>query len=109
MKRFLSGGRAGIERLAAATFIALSPAVLAGPDPAQGQLLPGGRLSIEPRFGAAFPTGDFGNVDPECGSRETGCDYPTQIGTETGWRWEIAGHYALTEAWGLVATYRQTK
>lgn len=76
--------------------------------PAGAQLLSLDRFSIEPRFGAAFPAGDFGNVDPGCAPGETGCDYPTQIGTETGWRWQLVGHYALTEDWSLAASYGQT-
>lgn len=92
---------------AALAMAALALAALLGPDPAGAQLFSDGRFSIEPRFGVAFPTGDFGNVDPECAPGETGCDYPTQIGTETGWLWEIAAHYALTEAWSLLARYGQ--
>lgn len=84
-------------------------AALLIPFPTGAQLLSLDRFSLEPRFGAAFPTGDFGNVDPGCAPGATGCDYPTQIGTETGWRWEMVGHYALTEGWSLAASFGQTR
>lgn len=79
------------------------------PRAVSGQIPLTDRFSVEPRFGAAFPTGDFGNVDPGCAPGAVGCDYPTQIGTEVGWRFGLAGHYALTERWSLVATAGLTR
>lgn len=83
----------------------LSLAGLFNPGMAGAQILSGDRLFVEPRFGAVFPTGDFGNVDPACAPREVGCDYPTQIGVETGWRWQIMAHYAFTPGWSLAAGF----
>jgi len=92
--------------------MAAATVLLAGlfhPPAVQGQTSLVQRLSLEPRFGAAFPTGDFGNVDPACPAGSVGCDYPTQVGTEVGWRFGLAGHYALTERWSLVATLGLTR
>jgi hypothetical protein len=82
---------------------------LVAPPAITAQIPLSGRFSIEPRFGAAFPTGDFGNLDPACAPGSVGCDYPTQIGNEVGWRWELAGHFSMTDRWSLVGSFGQTK
>ncbi len=64
-----------------------------------------GRVSIEPRLGVAFPTGDFGDIDPTCAPRSTGCPFPVQVGTETGWRWGIRIDYALRSRLVLFGEY----
>lgn len=79
------------------------------PPPAHAQTLGLDRVSVEPRIGIAFPTGDFGNVDPACPPGASGCDYPKQVGTETGWRWELRLHYALTSHWSVVGGFGKTK
>ena len=77
--------------------------------PASAQAFSRDRFSLEPRFGMAFPAGDFGDVDPACPPGSVGCDYPTQIGTDPGWRWEVAAHYAVADRWSLVAGFGQTR
>lgn len=86
--------------------------------PALGLLLPSppshaqtfrvDKLSIEPRIGVVFPTGDFGNVDPACPPGGSGCDFPKQVGVEAGWRWDLRLHYALTPRWGVVGGFGKT-
>jgi len=90
--------------LALSVLLALSGLFLSGlPLQAQTSLLQ--RISLEPRVGFASPTGDFGNVDPACPAGSSGCPYPIQIGTESGWRWGIRGLVGLNPRWSLVAEY----
>lgn len=77
-------------------------------EPAGAQLLQLNRFSIEPRVGAAFPTGDFGNVDPSCPPGGESCPFPSQVGTETGWRWSIRALAELNKRWSLVGEYGKT-
>lgn len=79
------------------------PALTPSPAQAQGSFLE--HLSIEPRVGVAFPTGDFGNIDPTCTPGSTGCSFPVQVGTETGWRWAIRAHYNPTPRWSLFGEF----
>ena len=95
--------------LANSSLFLLVLGALLTPLPVQAQTFHLDRVSIEPRVGVAFPTGDFGNVDPACPPGGSGCDYPMQIGTETGWRWEVRLHYALTSHWGVVGGFGKTK
>ena len=95
--------------LANPSLFLLVPGALLTPLPVQAQTFHLDRVSIEPRVGVAFPTGAFGNVDPACPPGGSGCDYPMQIGTETGWRWEVRLHYALTSHWGVVGGFGKTK
>ncbi len=96
-----------LSLLVLAALLALG--ALPAPPEVQAQILRLDRVSIEPTVGVAFPTGDFGNVDPACPSGSSGCDYPTQIGAETGWRWNLRLHYALTSHWGVVGGFGETK
>ena len=67
------------------------------------------RFSLEPRVGVAFPTGDFGDVDPTCPSGSSGCPFPVQVGTETGWRWSLRALFALNPRLSLVGEYGKAK
>jgi len=75
------------------------------PSCAQAQSATLHRLSLEPRVGIAFPTGDFGNVDPACPPGASGCPFPLQVGTDTGWRWALRAHYALNPHWSIVGEF----
>ena len=81
----------------------VSPAVR--PVPLSGQGFSRDRISIEPRIGVAIPTGDFGNIDPACPTGSSGCPFPIQVGTETGWGWAIRTQYALNPLWSLFGEY----
>ena len=83
-------------RTLAVVFGALAMAFLS-PASANAQTFTLSRFSLEPRVGMAFPTGDFGDVDPACPPGSSGCPFPLQVGTETGWRWAVRAHYAMSE------------
>ncbi len=96
----------GIAHIPSPILRALGAAILvltAFPASGSGQVTGLDRFSLEPRVGVAFPTGDYGDVDPGCPSGASGCAFPLQIGAEAGWRWEIRVHYALSPRWSLVA------
>ena len=90
--------------LLAVLLLAICPPLL-NPAPVSAQALKMDRLSVEPRVGVAFPTGDFGNVDPACPSGGSACPFPLQTGTATGWRWAISTHYALSPRWSVVGEF----
>lgn len=96
-----SAARVGSRLLLAVLLLTLPEAVAA-----QSTLLH--RISLEPRVGVAFPTGDFGNVDPTCPPGAQGCPRPVQIGTSTGWRWGLRATAALTPSWSLFLEYGRT-
>jgi len=87
--------------------LALGVGIL-GPTGVQAQSSTLARLSLEPRVGMAFPTGDFGDVDPACPPGSSGCPFPLQVGTETGWRWALRAHFAITEHWSVVGEFGKT-
>lgn len=95
---------AGGVRLIAGVLATLAVAGL-GPTSAQAQAPTLNRFSLEPRVGVAFPTGDFGNVDPACPPGGSGCPFPLQVGTDTGWRWALRAHYALNPHWSIVGEF----
>ena len=82
--------------------------VLFTPPPTHGQSFGLNRLSIEPRVGAAFPTGDFGNVDPSCPPGGESCPFPLQVGTETGWRWSVRALVEITPRLSVLGEYGRT-
>lgn len=95
---------AGNVRTIFAILVALAVPGLT-PTSAQAQATTLNRFSLEPRVGVAFPTGDFGNVDPACPPGGSGCPFPLQVGTDTGWRWALRAHYALNPHWSIVGEF----
>jgi hypothetical protein len=85
--------------------LALVMAVGFGPAELEAQSSAFRRLSLEPRVGMAFPTGDFGDIDPACPPGSSGCPFPVQVGTETGWRWALRAHFAVTDRWSVVGEF----
>ena len=96
-RRFSSGPLLG-------ALLALTAAFL-DPGSVNAQALTLDRFSLEPRIGIAFPVGDFGDIDPFCPPGSSGCPFPLQVGTDTGWRWAIRAHYALSPHWSVLGEF----
>ncbi len=86
-------------------FLLILSCTLVCPKAAVAQAVLPDFLSFEPRVGAAFPTGDFGNVDPLCPPRGESCPFPLQIGTEVGWGWSLRALAEIREGWSVVGEY----
>ena len=103
-KPFPSVGEKSSTPIPIFLLLALS-CVLVCPERATAQAFLPDFLSFEPRVGAAFPTGDFGNVDPSFPPGGESCPFPLQIGTEVGWRWSLRALAEIREGWSVVGEY----